>query len=65
MLLLFNRLREDYDRIAYKALTTPTNTENLVELRDYVQNAREKELPELEIRMLEARHRSVELIENE
>ena len=40
--------------IADKALTTPTNTQHLMELKEFVSNAREKELPMLQDRMMEA-----------
>ena len=44
--------------IADKALTTPANTEQLMELKQFIAKAEEKDLVQLEDRMLEARHRS-------
>ena len=43
--------------IADKALTTPTNTQHLMELKEAMVKAEEKELPVLEEKMIESRHR--------
>ncbi len=43
--------------IADKALTTPTNTQHLMELKETMMRAEEKELPILEEKMIESRHR--------
>lgn len=50
-------LRKDYERIADLALTTPTNTQHLMELKEAMVEADSKELPLLEEKMVEARHR--------
>ncbi len=44
--------------IADKALTTPTDTQQLMELKEFVEKAEEKDLVELEDRMALAWHRS-------
>ena len=44
--------------IADKALTTPTDTQQLMELKEFVEKAEEKDLMELEDRMALAWHRS-------
>ena len=43
--------------MADKALTTPQNTEHLMELTEYMQNAEQKTIFELEERMIAARDR--------
>lgn len=53
----FYSLRKDYERIADMALTTPTNTQHLMELKEAMIEAESKELPVLEEKMIEARHR--------
>lgn len=45
--------------IADRALTTPTNTQHLMELKEFVEKAEAKDIIELGERMLEARHRLV------
>ena len=52
-----HRLRKEYELIADKALTTPTDTEHLMTLKEEIAKAVEKTLPELETRIIEARHR--------
>ena len=44
--------------IADRALSTPANTEQLMELKQFMVKAEEKDLVQLGERMLEARHRS-------
>ena len=51
------RLRKEYEVIADKALTTPTNTEHLMALKEEIDKVVEKTLPELDTRIIEARHR--------
>ena len=51
------RLRKEYEAIADKALTTPTDTEHLMALTEEIATVVEKTLPELETRIVEARHR--------
>ncbi len=50
-------IRKEYAEVADKALTTPSNTQHLMELKEFVENAEEKDLVELKDRMIEARHR--------
>ena len=52
-----HRLRKEYEAIADKALTTPTDTEHLMALKEEMSAATEKTLPQLETRVIEARHR--------
>ena len=58
MYLLIGRIRKEYEVIADKALTTPTDTQQLMELKEFVEKAEEKDLIELEDRMALAWHRS-------
>lgn len=53
----FYSIRKEYELIADKALTTPTDTQQLMELKEFVENAEEKDLVDLEARMAEAWHR--------
>ena len=53
----FYRLRKEYEVIADKALTTPTDTEHLITLKEEIAAVVEKTLPELETKVIEARHR--------
>lgn len=55
--LCSHRLRKEYEAIADKALTTPTDTEHLMALKEEISTATEKTLPQLETRVIEARHR--------
>ena len=52
-----HRLRKEYEVIADKALTTPTDTEHLIALKEEIASATDKTLPQLETRLIEARHR--------
>ena len=52
-----DRLRKEYEVIADKALTTPTDTEHLMDLKEEIAAVTEKTLPQLETRVVEARHR--------
>ena len=58
MYVLVGRIRKEYEVIADKALTTPTDTQQLMELKEYVEKAEEKDLIDLEERMALAWHRS-------
>ena len=58
MYALVGRIRKEYEAIADKALTTPTDTQQLMELKEYVEKAEEKDLIDLEERMALAWHRS-------
>ena len=55
------RLRKEYEIIADRALTTPTNTEHLMTLKEEIATVMEKTLPELETKIIEARHRWVDV----
>ena len=59
--LFFYRLRREYELIADKALTTPINTQHLMELKQFVRTAEEKDLPILQDKMLEAGNRGVHI----
>ena len=56
------RLKEEYEEIANKALKTPNSTEQLMELREYVNNVRTKEITLLEERVIQARQRVMFLV---
>ena len=62
MYALVGRIRKEYEVIADKALTTPTDTQQLMELKEYVEKAEEKDLIDLEERMALAWHRSAKII---
>lgn len=57
------RLREAYEAVADKALTTPTNTTQLYELKEYVEKVRNKDLQSMEDRVMKARNRLLTLAE--
>lgn len=52
------RIRKEYEVIADKALTTPTNTQHLMELKEFMEKAETETLVDLEQRMAVAKHRS-------
>ena len=54
---LTSSVRKEYELIADKALTTPTDTQQLMDLKEFVEKAEEKELIELEERLVLAWHR--------
>lgn len=51
------RLCEEYEVIAEQALTTPANTEKLMELRVYIENVEKKTIHELEKDLVLSRDR--------
>ena len=55
-LILPCRIRKDYEAITDKALTTPTNTSHLMELKAFVEQAEKKDLCALEGMMEQAMH---------
>ena len=57
------RLREAYEAVADKALTTPTDTSHLYELKEYIEKVRSKELQGMEDRVLKSRNRLLTLVE--
>ena len=48
---LFSRLCDDYEMIAEKALTTPSNTEHLMELSAYIEKVEKETIYTLEKRL--------------
>lgn len=54
---IFIRLRKEYESIAERALTTPNNTEQLMELKEYIQQVQTKDMLVLEDRMIQAKQR--------
>ena len=55
------RVRLDYEAVADKALTTPTDTAHLMELKEYIENVRNKELHRMEERVIDSRKRVLTL----
>ena len=53
--LLFCRLRGEFEEIAEKAVTTPTNTEELMELKAYMEKVESETMYALERKLIEAR----------
>ncbi|XP_013422101.1 dynein heavy chain 7, axonemal isoform X2 [Lingula anatina] len=51
------KLCDDYEKISEKALATPANTEQLIELNTYITNVEKKEIFELEKRLVSAKDR--------
>ncbi|XP_070569551.1 dynein axonemal heavy chain 7-like isoform X2 [Ptychodera flava] len=51
------KLCEDYEAIAEKALTTPANTEQLVELKSYIEKVETETIHEMEKQLVQARDR--------
>ena len=56
-------LCEEFEMIAEKALTTPANTAELMELKAYIENVEEKTIYELENKLVQARNRLEFLVE--
>lgn len=54
---LFNRLCDDYEQIAEKALTTPSNTEHLMELKAYIEKVESDIIFTMEKRLMESKDR--------
>ena len=59
---LFCRLKKEYEEISDKALTTPSNTEQMMELKEYIENIQQKEIYGLDDRMVQARQRVLFLV---
>jgi dynein heavy chain len=55
------QVRLDYEAVADKALTTPTDTAHLMELKEYIENVRNKELHRMEERVIDSRKRVLTL----
>ena len=58
------QLRQEYEKIAEKALTTPANTDHLMELKEYIEKVEEKDIFDLEQQMVESMTRLKFLIEH-
>ena len=61
---LNKQLRQEYEKIAEKALTTPANTDHLMELKEYIEKVEDKEIFVLEQRMVDSMNRLKILIEH-
>ncbi|PIK59398.1 putative dynein heavy chain 7, axonemal isoform X1 [Apostichopus japonicus] len=57
------KLCEQYEAIAEKALTTPANTEQLMELTEYIKTVEKKEIFVLEKQLVESRDRLTFLVD--
>ncbi|XP_068804373.1 dynein axonemal heavy chain 7 isoform X1 [Struthio camelus] len=57
------RLCDEFERISEKALTTPSNTQELMELKSYIQKVETCDMPELEQRLVDSVHCLAFLIE--
>ncbi|XP_069790709.1 dynein axonemal heavy chain 7 isoform X7 [Narcine bancroftii] len=57
------RLCLEFEKIAEKALTTPPNTETLMELKAFVQKVEVKDMAELELKLIEAKNRLAFLVD--
>lgn len=58
-----HRLCGMFDGIASKALTTPANTEELIELQAYVKEVRTKQMPEMEKQLVTCKDRLAFLVD--
>jgi dynein heavy chain len=54
---LNNQLCKEYETISDKALTTPNNTQQLMELKEYIDGVKNKELPLLDDKIIQAKQR--------
>ena len=61
---LNKRLCDEYEEIAEKALTTPANTEQLMQLKEYINNVENETIFELENRLVKAKERLSFLIDH-
>ena len=61
---LNKQLRQEYEKIAEKALTTPASTDQLMELKEYMEKVEDKDIYVLEQRMVESMNRLKILIEH-
>ena len=57
------RLCDDYEMIAEKALTTPANTEQLIELKEFIDKVEKETIFVLEKRLIEAKNRLTFLVD--
>lgn len=58
-----SRLCDDYEAIAEKALTTPANTEQLMELKAYIEKVESETIYVLEKRLVAAKNRLTFLVD--
>ncbi|KAK7169080.1 hypothetical protein R3I93_005162 [Phoxinus phoxinus] len=58
-----NKLCEEYDTISNKALRNPSNTQELMELKEYVVKIEAEEMPQLEIKLQESNSRLCFLVD--
>lgn len=56
-LIVYYRLCDDYEAIAEKALTTPSNTEQLMELKKYIANVESDVIFRMEKRLMDSKER--------
>jgi dynein heavy chain len=54
---IFYRLKKEYEEIAQKALTTPANTEQLMELKEYIEKVESDIIFQLEKKLVESKDR--------
>ncbi|XP_078701931.1 dynein axonemal heavy chain 7-like isoform X3 [Branchiostoma floridae x Branchiostoma belcheri] len=57
------KLCEEYELIAEKALTTPANTQELMELKQYIEKVEKQDIVEMDKRLEEAKNRLVFLVD--
>eukprot|EP00058_Branchiostoma_floridae_P012957 XP_002598445.1 hypothetical protein BRAFLDRAFT_83261 [Branchiostoma floridae] len=57
------KLCEEYELIAEKALTTPSNTQELMDLKQYIEKVEKKDIVEMDKRLEEAKNRLVFLVD--
>ena len=57
------RLCDDYELIAEKALTTPANTEQLMDLQEYIKKVETETIFTLEKRLVQAKNRLAFLVD--
>eukprot|EP00117_Sycon_ciliatum_P025270 scpid3533/ scgid21010/ Dynein heavy chain 7, axonemal; Axonemal beta dynein heavy chain 7; Ciliary dynein heavy chain 7; Dynein heavy chain-like protein 2; hDHC2 len=57
-------LVSEFETVTDKALTTPRDTDHIVELKEYMQNVQNKVLPEMERSVLETKDRLLFLVES-
>ena len=60
---LFSSLSDEYENIAEKALTTPANTDQLMELKVYIKKVEDVMMYDLEKKLVEAKNRLVFLVD--
>ncbi|XP_058956956.2 dynein axonemal heavy chain 7 [Pocillopora verrucosa] len=61
--VLNKRLSEEYEKIAEKALTSPANTEHLMELKNYIEQVENETIFDLEKRLVDTKNRLAFLVD--